>query len=133
VQAESKERIVVIDDSEVVLARIRAALATAGYDVVTTSQTVGAARHLRGCQLVIVDYHMPGLDGGTVMKSLRAALPHADSSPLFYLYTTDERVSGTYAALGFDGCLTRKGDLAALVHQVEAVFRKQSLKRLKAK
>ena len=132
-QVESKERILIIDDSEVVLARIRAALTTAGYDVVTSSQTVGAARHLRGCQLVIVDYHMPGLDGGTVMKSLRSARTQADTSPLFYLYTTDERVAGTYAALGFDGCITRKGDFAALVHQVEAVFRKQSLKRLKAK
>lgn len=132
-QAENKDRILVIDDSEVVLSRIKQALATAGYDVVTTSQTVGAARHLRGCTLVLVDYHMPGLDGGTVMKSLRSALPQAESSPLFYLYTTDEKMAGSYAALGFDGCITRKGDLAALVHQVEAVFRKQSLKRLKAK
>ncbi len=58
---EPSNRILVIDDSEVVLARIRGALVGAGYDVVTSSQTVGAARYLRGCNLVIVDFHMPGL------------------------------------------------------------------------
>lgn len=124
------ERILVIDDSEVVLSRIKAALTAAGFDVTTTTQTVGAARHLRGCDLVIVDYHMPGLDGGAVVASLRAAAQSADRPPGFYIYTTDAVVAANYAALGFDGVFTRKGDLAALPPQVEAAFRLARLRRL---
>jgi CheY-like chemotaxis protein len=121
------EKILVIDDSDVVLTRLRTALVEAGYEVVTTSQTVGAARHLRSCQLVIVDYHMPGLNGGNVLASLKAAVVDQKDLPLFYLYTTDTRVADTHHDLGFDGCFAKKGDYAALVPQVQAVFRMQRM------
>ncbi|MET0593923.1 MAG: response regulator, partial [Polyangiaceae bacterium] len=52
--------ILVIDDSEVLLSRIKKALVDDGHMVTTTTQTVGNARHLATCDLVIIDYHMPG-------------------------------------------------------------------------
>lgn len=125
----SAERILIIDDSEVVLARTKGVLIDAGYEVTTTTQTVGTARHLRNCDLVIVDYHMPGLNGGAVLESLRSALADAQDPPLFYLYTTDAKVAEDYKSLGFDGCFTRKGEVAALVPQVQAVFRMKRMLR----
>jgi DNA-binding NarL/FixJ family response regulator len=123
------ERILVIDDSEVILSKIRSVLLAAGFDVVTTAQTVGTARHLRGCDLVIVDYHMPGLNGGAVLESLRSAVADQSYTPLFYLYTTDPKVIESHHSLGFDGCFTRKGDVDALVPQIQAVFRMQRMVR----
>ncbi|MGK3996916.1 response regulator [Sorangium sp. So ce1024] len=124
------ERILVIDDSEIVLMRIRVELSSAGYDVVTTTQLVGAARHLRRCDLVIVDFYMPGLDGGAVLSSLRGALPAGERPPLFYLYTTDAAAGARHAELGFDGVFGRKGDLLALTPQVQAALRLRKLSLL---
>jgi serine/threonine protein kinase len=133
----ARRRILVIDDSEVMLGRIRAALEAEGYDVVTTTRAVGNARHLATCDLVVIDYHMPGIDGGTVIQSLRAARGSGGAGSehpcLFYLYTSDAQIARVYQKLGFDGVLTDKGDEAALVKQVKAVFRIVQMRSLRKK
>jgi DNA-binding NarL/FixJ family response regulator len=124
--------ILVIDDSEVLLSRIKKALVEDGHMVTTTTQTVGNARHLATCDLVIIDYHMPGINGLAVLQAMRAAAAHLDHEPLFYLYTSDRHVSGTYADLGFDGAFP-KGDETVLVQQVRAVFRLSQIRALAQK
>jgi len=113
-----------------VLARVANRLGAAGYEVVTTNQTVGAARHLPGCELVILDYHMPGIDGQGVLESLRAAVSSWPKPPLFYLYTSDRAISSSYRRLGFDGGFSNKGDDGTLVRQVDAAFRLIRIKAL---
>lgn len=124
-----KGRILIIDDSEAVLRLARDALSADGYDVVSTSSTVGTGRHLKDCDLVILDYHMPGLNGHEVLLSLRAAAASARTEATFYLYTSDPAIEHAYAQLGFDGVFTKKGDNEALIRQVDAAFR---LVRLRA-
>lgn len=128
--------ILVIDDSEVLLARIRRALETEGYEVIATSQAVGIARHIPNCDLAIIDYHMPGIDGAAVIESLRAASATVSGVPgknkcLFYLYTSDPAAASTHAKLGFDGMLTNKGDDEALVRQLRAIFRIQAMRAMR--
>ncbi|MGC4092576.1 MAG: response regulator [Polyangiaceae bacterium] len=123
----NKGKILVVDDSEVVLGRIRQVLEQADFEVVTTSQTVGAARHLRGVDLVILDYHMPGITGEAVAASLRNAAKAVGMAPDIYLYTSDPNISR--ALPGFDGCFSKKGDDDALLAQVDAAFR---LRRVRA-
>jgi DNA-binding NarL/FixJ family response regulator len=121
--------ILVIDDSEVLLSRIKKALVDDGHMVTTTTQTVGNARHLATCDLVIIDYHMPGINGLAVQQAMRAAAAHLDHEPLFYLYTSDRAVAATYAELGFDGAFP-KGDEAVLAQQVRAVFRLNQIRAM---
>jgi two-component system, OmpR family, response regulator len=123
-------RILVIDDSDVVLARVNSELSAAGYEVVATRQTVGAARHLPGCELVILDYHMPGIDGRAVLDSLRAATSSWAKAPFFYLYTSDRAIGPSYRRLGFDGAFSGKGGDATLARQVDAAFRLIRLRAL---
>jgi two-component system, OmpR family, response regulator len=122
-------RILVIDDSEVLLDRMKRALGGEGYEVTTTSRAVGNARHIPNCDLVIIDFHMPGIDGGTVMASLRGAEGEKTHSCQFYLYSSDTTID--FRGLGFDGVLTGKGDEDALVRQVRAIVRLSQLRSMK--
>jgi two-component system OmpR family response regulator len=128
----SNGRILVIDDNEVMLARVKDALTPAGYDVRTTTRTVGNAGLVRSCDLVLIDYHMPGFNGKAVLDGLREALP-ADHVCLFYLYTSDPAIGATYGRLGFDGAFTGKGNEASLLRDVQVAFRRIAMRQLKQK
>lgn len=125
------KRILIIDDSPVMLARMKRTLVAAGYDVLTTTQVVGNARHLTNCDLIIVDYHMPGLNGSAVVDSMRAVAQTSKHHCAFYVYTSDKSVSSEYAQLGFDGAFTSKGDEAQLLRQVAAYFRLAKMRILR--
>jgi CheY-like chemotaxis protein len=120
--------ILIIDDSDTVLTRLKERLVAEGYNVITTMQTVGAARHLRHCELVIIDYHMPGIDGGAVVESLRGAIRGSNYKPLLYVYSSDRSIERKYEELGFDGAFTNKGDDESLIYQVSAAFRMAKLR-----
>ena len=115
------------------LTRIRRALESDGYEVSATSRAVGNARHIPSTDLCIIDFHMPGIDGGTVISSLRSAASSGGHACLFYLYTSDPTIAKDYQKLGFDGCFTDKGNEEALVRQVRAVFRMLQMRALKKK
>ena len=125
-------QILVIDDSERLLAQVEARLTAEGFGVITTTQTIGNARHLRVVDLVIIDFHMPGIDGAQVAGSLRSAATEKSAARL-YLYTSDEKVAALYAAYGFDGVFTHKGDLDTLASQVRAAFRLMRTRALNEK
>lgn len=117
------KRIHVIDDSEVMLERIQRALTDVGYEVTTTSQVVGNARYLASCDLLIIDYHMPGLNGDSVVESLRTTLHSTKHKCQLFVYTSDDKVAANHRELGFDGAFWGKGDESVLVRQVAALFR----------
>jgi two-component system OmpR family response regulator len=123
-------KIMIIDDSEMVLSRVKTRLAREGYDVLTLSNPASAARHLPQCDLVLLDFHMPGVTGGEVLTSLRKAGKTAGAQPLFFLYTSDKTVSRTHRDLGFDGALINKGDDESLVQQLAAALRFAKLRRM---
>jgi two-component system, OmpR family, response regulator len=131
-RVQSKGKVLIIDDSETVLRLAQARLEDAGYEVLTTTQTVGAGRMLRGVDLVIVDFHMPGLDGAEVAESLRAAAGGVGAKPGFYLYTSDSKLRGRAQELGFDGELVDKANYDALAAQVDAALRLMRLRLLRA-
>jgi CheY-like chemotaxis protein len=127
--AAARERIVVVDDSWIILEQIRLRLAGFGYDVRTTTGVEVASRLIKNADLAIVDFHMPGLNGQEFLALLRAALPSGGAC-LFYLYTSDRAEAARYQMHGFDGAFLRKGDEEALVPQVEAVFRTVRMRRV---
>jgi serine/threonine protein kinase len=125
------KHVLVIDDSPVILENVRRVLEADGYRVTTTTQTVGAAKHLVDCDLALIDFHMPGFDGGSVIQSLRSATSASGRTCLFYLFTSDQGVAKDYARMGFDGSLTGKGDDGALLRGVRAAFRVLQMRAMK--
>lgn len=130
---EVKGRILIVDDSTVILEQTKSVLSAAGYVVSTTTQTVGVSSKLRDIDLVIIDFHMPGFDGKHLMSSIRNATQGGKLNFLAYLYTSDEQAAGTFRAMGFDGYFGSKGDPKALVGQVEAAFRRIQLRALSSR
>jgi CheY-like chemotaxis protein len=122
-------KVLVIDDSEMVLERVKSRLQRESYEVATTSQPVGAARHLLLCDLVILDFHMPGMNGQEVLRSLKMLGANSGAAPLYFLYTSDQALSRGYRELGFDGTLTNKGDDESLVQQVAVALRLAKLRK----
>lgn len=122
-------RILVVDDSWVILDKIRLELLGAGYEVRTATTLETAVVAVNGVDLAIVDFHMPGRNGSELVAEVRRTLP-AGSRCLFYLYTSDRNVAMRYDTHGFDGALLRKGEEGALLAQVDAVFRTVRLRLL---
>lgn len=121
-----KLRLLIVDDSEVLLSGLKASLGLAGFDVKVTTQTVGLGRQLADRDVIIIDYHMPGVKGGDVARSLRSARNPQTPCEL-YLYTTDLDMAARYAELGFDGVLLSKGDSRALITQLSAIARRRKI------
>lgn len=125
---EELGNILIVDDSWVVLDKLRGALTAHGYSVRVAAQPGEAVRQMGWAELCVVDFHMPGLDGAKLLPSLRNAAK--EGGCMFYLYTNDIEIGRRYGELGFDGAFLRKGDETALMPQVEAAFRTIKLKKL---
>lgn len=123
--------IVVVDDSYLILDRIRDRLSAEGYNVRITTGQGAAVKLVQTADLAIIDFHMPGVDGAEMLCALRESDPKG--SCLYYLYTSDRAVATRYQQLGFDGAFLRKGEEAALVSQVGAVFRTIRMRKLAKK
>ncbi len=123
-------KIMIIDGSELVLSRVKSRLLREGYDVITLSNPVSAARQLPQCDLVLIDYHLPGTGGGDVLATLRKASKTLGAQPLYFLYTSDKTASRSHRDLGFDGALINKGDDESLVQQLAAALRFARLRRM---
>lgn len=123
-------RVLVVDDSEAILERTRDALTAVGIDVITTSRPTQVAKDVSRCDLVIIDYHMPGITGAELLKQLREV---KGPLPQYYLFTTDPAVAAAHESMGFDGCIFVKGDDRALVAQVQAALQLAKLRALRAR
>jgi CheY-like chemotaxis protein len=128
----SEGGIVVVDDSYLILERIKDRLSAEGYDVRTTTGQAAAAKLIQHADLAIIDFHMPGIDGSEMLMMLRQGAREGNAC-LFYLYTSDRAVATRYEQLGFDGAFLRKGEEDALVSQVGAVFRTIRMRKLAQK
>ena len=127
-----KPSILIVDDSEAVLVQSKRALSDAGYEVITTSQTVGLGSYLSACDLLLIDYFMPGFNGKWVLDSLKQIAKVNGHMPLFYLFTSNVAMAARYSDLGFDGAFSHKGDVEHMVVQVRSALRLRDLRRLTA-
>lgn len=128
--AASSLRILYVDDSEIQLADVERALSRQGHSVVTALTLRDARAHVANADLVMVDFHMPEVNGAEALSVLRR---HAreDLPVLFYLYTSDREVALSFKAYGFDGAFIGKGEVDSLVGQIDAANRLLQLKRFR--
>jgi two-component system response regulator MprA len=116
-------QVLVVDDDPAVLSLLRRALVLAGYEVVV-ADTGEQALRLAAVQepaLVVLDVMLPGIDGFTVARRLRAGT----SAPVLMLTAKDtvpDRVAGLDS--GADDYLVKPFSVEELLARVRALLRR---------
>jgi CheY-like chemotaxis protein len=115
-----KPKIVVIDDSEIVLEVTKIALEGAGYDVVTHDRPAGCVALIlhEKPDLVLMDVNMPGLGGDTIVSVLGKAAPTSDTIVLLHSSLSAEVLRSKVTTAGAHGFIQKSGDLFGLVREV---------------
>ena len=118
-----RARLLVIDDDEQLLTALRRALAYEGYDVAVAPAGEEGLRLARDTppDLVVLDVHLPGIDGLEVCRRLRAG----GDVPVLMLTARDEvadRVAGLDA--GADDYLVKPFALDELLARLRALLRR---------
>jgi two-component system response regulator MprA len=116
-------RILAVDDDPAVLHALRRALALEGYEVVVAAdgETALALADAQPPDLVILDVMLPGLDGLTVCRRLRAK----SAGPIMLLTARDtvpDRVAGLDE--GADDYVVKPFALEELLARVRALLRR---------
>ncbi|MCA8087891.1 response regulator transcription factor [Burkholderia cenocepacia] len=117
-------RILVVEDDAEIGAAIRSRLARLGHavDLETDGATANGLLRVERFDLVVLDANLPGMDGFTVLRHLRAS---GSTTPVLLVTARsaiDDRVSG----LGADDYLVKPFDYRELDARVQALLRRNS-------
>jgi len=118
--------ILAVDDDPDVLGTLSRTLQREGFDVIRTTVGLDALRILSDRQpdLIILDIMMPGLDGLTICRRIRADARYNNIAILFLTArgSTDDVVAGLDA--GGDDYVVKPFELPELVARVRALVRR---------
>jgi CheY-like chemotaxis protein len=129
-----KPKVVVIDDSEIVLEVTRGALEGAGFDVVTHDRPAGCVALIlhEKPELVLMDVNMPGLGGDTIVSVLGKAAPTSDTVVLLHSSLSAEVLRTKAATAGAHGFIQKSGDLFGLVREVNRWLKRTNSGNMRA-
>lgn len=120
-----KKRVLVVDDSEVVLAMAREALEEGGFEVVTASDAKEADPFIFGQQrpdLIVLDVMLPVLDGDKKAKMLKENAATRDIPILLLSSKPEEELRWLVAECGADGYMRKPFGHRQLVDRVIGVI-----------
>jgi CheY-like chemotaxis protein len=115
-----RRRILIVDDSPVILAAARHVLAQAGYDVEARGE-VGEVGEPSGFDLILMDVQMPGRYGDEVASGLRRERSVATPIYLFSTLPASELATRARAA-AVDGYISKQLGLDHLVSEVHRIL-----------
>jgi CheY-like chemotaxis protein len=115
--------ILCIDDNVLLLALRRALLESSDFKVFTADNGPAGIEiaNREAIDVVIVDYQMPGMDGGTVAKELRRRCPNV----AILLSSGVEKIPESVQMM-MDGVVAKGKSTAALVKEIERVITAKS-------
>jgi DNA-binding response OmpR family regulator len=118
----SKKKILIIDDSELVLVMAKDALEEAGFEVFTATNGIEANSFIFSTMnrpdLIILDIMMPLLDGNKKAKILKEKEFSRDIPIIFISSKTDEELAKLVADAGADGYIRKPFTSQAIVAAV---------------
>ena len=122
----TKKRILLIDDSEVVLAKARDTLEMSGYEVITAANGLEANRYLfqkEKPDIIIIDVMIPILNGNRTAKLIREN-ENTRKIPILLLSSKPEdELRRLTVEAGADGFIQKPVDFRLLVKKIEETLR----------
>jgi len=117
------KRILIIDDSPIILAAAKHVLVQAGYVVETRGTLTELGQHgAAGFDLILVDVQMPELFGDDVAAVLRHERSIATPIYLFSTLPVGE-LRRRAAEAGIDGYISKESGMKTLVAEVDKILR----------
>jgi CheY-like chemotaxis protein len=119
------KKVLVADDKATGRELVRTVLEKSGYTVIEAGDGIEAVRCARETKpdLIILDLHMPGLDGFGVIQQLRAD-PTFANTPIMALTASAMQGDRERAlSIGFTGYITKPIRLGTLRGEVERLLR----------
>lgn len=119
------ERILIVEDNELNLKLLRDVLQVEGYETTearTAEDGLALAWSAPAPALVLMDIHLPGMDGVAALRALRA---DRRSAALPVVAVTASAMPLERAAIigaGFDGCFVKPLDIDQILDEVRAVL-----------
>lgn len=116
-------RILVVDDSKVVLTAAEESLKSAGYEVVTRESAIGTGAAVLRVRpdVVIIDVSMPALDGPELVTMLRRTSGMENLSILLWSDRDESSLAALAAECGADGYVRKERDFSRLIAAVRAL------------
>ncbi|HEU4613649.1 MAG TPA: response regulator [Kofleriaceae bacterium] len=116
-------RVVLIDDSEIVLAVMSRALTDAGFDVRAVSSLrkfVNAVLDWKP-HVIVTDLHMPEMSGAALCSWVRTQIATAKTPVIICSSTPEGQLAKIAASVGADGYVSKVGGHAALPAKLRAL------------
>jgi DNA-binding response OmpR family regulator len=125
-----KQRILIVDDSELVLAMARDALEDAGYEVLTATNGIEANSYIfskNKPDLIILDVMLPMLDGNKKAKLLREK-EFSKYIPIILISSkSEEELTRLTAEAGVDGFIRKPFTPNGIVSKVRDYLARRPL------
>jgi len=121
------KKILIVDDEQEICELLADGLKTAGYDTIWTTKSEGAVKlaEKEKPHLVILDIHMPHVDGVTVYENLRKSTTHR-RTPIIFLTVLAQGVTPKFASLKHDeahSIIPKPASLQQIENEVERLLR----------
>jgi CheY-like chemotaxis protein len=122
----SKGRILVIDDSELVLEITRDALEEAGYEVLTNSSwmEVNATIRERKPDMILLDLMMPSMKGESLCEILKKSSFGREIPIIIFSTKEESEIQRLAEDAGADGYIVKRMNRKDIVESVEHFFQK---------
>ena len=117
--------ILAVDDSASMRQMVAFTLKGAGYQVIEAADGQEAFQKARDCQvsLVLTDQNMPGMDGISLVKSLRGMPSYANTPILILTTESGAEMKAKGKAAGATGWLVKPFDPSRLLEVIGKVIR----------
>jgi len=123
----SGKKILIVDDSELVLAMASDALQEAGFEVFTATNGIEANSYIFSTanrpDLIILDVMMPLLDGDKKAKILKQQ-NHSQNIPIIFISSKSEaELAALVAEAGADGYICKPFTAQSIVNSVKKLLK----------
>lgn len=121
-------RVLFIDDQQDFVQPLSYWMMSKGYDVITAFDGPTGIDHIKNqlCDLVFLDYKMPGMDGAAVLKNIRSFNPHI---PVVLVTSyLDEAIMAATQEMNVTGFFSKMGNFTDLEKVLTLAVKKISAK-----